>query len=146
MKFALITLLVFSSCISFARAEDAVLKNEDFENICKGAISIEFSKPMKEIKLRKKSPRYSKEDPIVRVYYIRNNDGTAWNYDCKFSGNRVYWRSADNNNGAPGRWRDMPVDKFGNTADAILSFDVEKNKIIVVSDQSDDKAEFPKRP
>lgn len=40
----------------------------------------------------------------------------------------------------------MPVDKFGNIADAILSFDVEQNKIIVVSDQSDDKAVFPRKP
>lgn len=146
MKIALITLLVFSSCIAFAGTEGATLKNEDFENICKGAIYIEFSKPMKEIKLRKNSPRFSKEDSIVRVYYIRANDSTTWNYDCKFSDNRVYWRSADNNNGAPGRWRDMPVDKFGNIADAILSFGVKQNRINVVSDQSEDKAVFPKRP
>ena len=143
MKFLFISALAFASTQSLAASGDEGLQNEDFENICKGAISVEFSKPIKIIKLRNNTPRYSESDPMARVYYMRA-DGTKWEYDCKFSGNRVYWRSANNNNGSPGRWRDMPRDKFGDVADAILSFDVELNKIIVVSDQSDDKAVFPK--
>lgn len=146
MKYLFFVTFIFVSALSLAAGAATELKNEDFENICKGAISVEFSKPIKTIKLRNNAPKYSESDPMVRVYYMRADDGTKWEYDCKFSGNRVYWRSANNNNGSPGRWRDMPRDKFGDIADAIVSFEVQQNKIIVESSLSDDKAVIPRKP
>jgi hypothetical protein len=42
---------------------------------------------------------------IVRLSYVRENDGTLWEYRCKIEGSEIIWASKT------GRWRTDPADE-----------------------------------
>lgn len=71
------------------------------KNLCKAAISAQFSKPIKIIKT-------SKTGVINELYYIRPDDGKKWRYACQLDGENIVWATIDidgTGSNDIGRWR-----------------------------------------
>lgn len=49
--------------------------------------------------------RAKDDGDIVRLSYVRENDGSLWEYRCKIEGSEIIWASKS------GRWRTDPADE-----------------------------------
>lgn len=67
--------------------------------ICKAAIATMFSKHPSIILVD------GIEGDMVRLSYVRSDDGTTWRYRCRISGDQIIWASDT------GRWRTHPDDE-----------------------------------
>lgn len=77
-------------------AAETVITNE---HICKAGIAKIMGRDPKIIKILRS------EGGIVRLQYIRTDDGSLWSNRCRIDGSSIMWASAT------GRWRDDPRDE-----------------------------------
>ena len=73
----------------------------------------------------------STTEASVVVRYNRPDDRKAWTNECRFSGDRVVWRTIGAFGGSePGRWRETPDDED-------VRFSIEGTKVTIKTTYSD---------
>lgn len=77
--------------------------------LCKAGIAALMDRDPKIIKAKE-------SNGLVRLSYIRKDDGSLWQYRCKIEGSAIVWASKE------GRWRTDPADeklRYRTTAESV---------------------------
>lgn len=112
-----------------------LISNAELDKVCQQAIAIEFGKKTNFVKI--KEP-LSVGGDTIKVGYVRPQDKTVWNYECKvnLNDNRIVWRALPGTNiDSTGRWRDGS--NGFERDDSIINFNVLKGEIKVTVKYSD---------
>lgn len=112
-----------------------LISNAELNKVCQQAIAIEFGKKPNLINV--KEPLVDGGDTI-KVGYVRPQDKTVWNYECKVNMNEngIVWRGLPGTNiDYVGRWRDGSNGFEGE--DSTINFKVLKSDIKVAVKYSD---------
>lgn len=88
-------------------SENSNLNEEQKVDACKQTIALLFGRKKSIMKARIIEPN------LIRVEYLRPDDGKRWKNECAFEGNKIIWRGVDifKPNGGPGRWRTDALDE-----------------------------------
>ena len=112
------------ACVVFASLSGAIAADSNgfsTQQICKAGMGTIMGRNPGTMRATKSS------NGVVRISYVRPDDGKKFSYKCKIQGNRIVWGSID------GRWRVRP-------ADSKVTYVIEGDQINVTDDYGDGSA------